>query len=171
MTNTVKGIEPIVGSRVTRCLSFLNSALKTKTDECIMWPFGKTLDGYGTICVNGRKTRAHVLVCERAYGERPSPVHEVAHNCHNPSCINAAHLRWATRAENQRDRIENNTTNRGERHACNRLSEQQVHTIRRLLKTQTRTALAKRYGVSIVSISDIALRKTWAWLETPGEME
>lgn len=98
------------------------------------------------------------LVCEAFHGLAPSPVHEAAHydgNCTNNA---AANLRWATKNENQADKV---------RHGSTKLTEAQVREIRSALAGNPRPTLAKlagEYGVSIMLISNISRRKVWAWV-------
>ncbi len=89
-------------------LAFARAAAETDTDECIVWPYRLTTDGYGRLDVDGKRLRAHRFVLELASGPAPGPGYEAAHApviCHNPPCVNPAHLRWATRVENVGDKV------------------------------------------------------------------
>ena len=58
------------------------------------------------ILVDGRKKTVARLICEEVYGPCPAG-HEAAHStpngCIGGSCVNDAHLRWATKSANQLD--------------------------------------------------------------------
>ncbi len=66
-------------------------------------------DGYVhvTLPIDGKQRRrsVHRLVALAFLGAPPSERHQVAHNDGNPSNNMLANLRWATPAENQRDRL------------------------------------------------------------------
>lgn len=104
----------------------------------------------------------HVLVANAFLPPRPSPKHQVAH-CNGRRFENwAGNLRWATAAENQADRNEHGTSNRGSRHGMSKLTEDDVADIRRrILSGQGVTAIARAYGVGHPTISNIKTGKTW----------
>lgn len=78
-------------------------------DECLIWPFGRTTDGYPCKITFSflEKMLAHRLMCQLAHGKPPAPDLHAAHSCGNGhlACINPKHLRWATRKENEQDKI------------------------------------------------------------------
>lgn len=84
-------------------LAFFESAMRQDTEFCILWPYGKT-EGYGALTINGKRRHAHQLACEREHGPKPPDKDDAGHRCGNRGCINRAHLRWVTRAENEEDK-------------------------------------------------------------------
>jgi hypothetical protein len=114
----------------------------------------------------GRTRYVHHLACEAEHGPRPSPQHEVAHSCGrgHEGCVNRKHLRWATRSENQMDRVKHGTHNRGERHGMSRLTEHQAREALRLRGLISQEAIAERFGVSRGAICRIHQGRGWAWL-------
>lgn len=90
-------------------------------DSCLLWPFGHSSTGYGTVNYYGTVGGAHRFMCRLAHGEPPSPDMQAAHRCGVRSCVNPKHLRWATQAENEADKIIHGTYNHGrygrQRHA------------------------------------------------------
>lgn len=151
-------------------LRFLNEVVLTYTgDECLTWPFGRTTQGYGTIQADGKTRGVHRLVCERRHGPPPASDYDAAHSCGRGhlSCVNPLHLDWKTRAENVADTLIHGTHNRGERGGAAKLTEPDVHEIRRLLADGVvQQRIADRFGVHLMTISDIKTRKSWGWL--PG---
>jgi hypothetical protein len=135
-----------------------------ESDECLIWPFSKTKNGYGYIAYKGRRTTVNNAVCEEKHGPAPSPKHEGAHSCRNSACANYRHLRWATGSENQMDRVRDGTSNRGERCAQAVLTRDQVLEIRALRGTKSNAKLGAIYGVSRGTIGHIMRRTTWGWL-------
>lgn len=88
-------------------LNWLLEAIATDTDECQPFPFARQSDGYPKIKYQGRTWVASRLVLFLTTGTNP-PDMDAAHApiiCHNPSCCNKRHLRWATRLENERDKL------------------------------------------------------------------
>ena len=109
---------------------------------------------------------AHRVAWEMIYGPIPDGIC-VCHYCNNPLCVNVAHLYLGTVARNNLDKVLfGNHYYKGEEVNTSRLTRDQVHTIRTALRQgQSRRTLAEQYGVSKVSIANIARGKTWAWLD------
>lgn len=83
---------------------FVEEALLTETDECILWPYSKDSDGYGWCLLEGKSRAVHRYVCEKEHGPPEGDSNQSAHSCGIPNCINKKHLRWATRSENMMDK-------------------------------------------------------------------
>lgn len=131
---------------------------------CIKWPFSVAAHGRGVVRYAGRLTSAPHAVAKHFHGDPPEGSNEAAHSCGNghQGCVNPAHLRWATRAENESDKATHGTLRRGSAINSNRLTEDDVRAIRR--SDERGAALASRYGVTPGTISNIRLRQSWAWL-------
>ncbi|EHK57740.1 HNH endonuclease [Allomesorhizobium alhagi] len=115
--------------------------------------------------VAGERVLVNRYVCEIAHGPAPSPEHEAAHECGNPSCFYADCLRWATTVENNADKLKHDTHNRGERHNLAKLTEHEVLQIRELEGSASRNEIADRFGVSYRHVYSIHKRAAWPWLE------
>jgi hypothetical protein len=113
----------------------------------------------------GRETKRgiHRLVAMAFHGLPPTPKHEAAH-C-NGDCLDnrPENLRWATRTENEADKVAHGTNNRvsfqGAAHPRTHLTEDDVATIR--AAGVSSTILAKRYGVHSSTIRAIVRWDTW----------
>lgn len=143
---------------------------KTHADDaCLVWPFAIGSAGYGVVHRpnDGSLTTAANLMCEAAHGPRPSTKHECAHSCGkgHKGCVNPKHLRWATPDENQQERAEHGTSNRGTRQWASKLTDDDIRSIRARSATETQADLAKEYGVGPDQISRIISRKRWGWLD------
>ena len=152
-------------ARRGEAIQFVRDAAASSTDECIRWPenWGSE-NGYGRVKYKGRMVLAHRLSLSLATGVTMRDAREAAHGpCHNPLCLNPGHLSWKTMRENQRDRLRDGTTNRGERSGHSKLTSTQVLEIR--ASTDTHRAVAERFNISKTQVSRIKNRKVWAWLD------
>lgn len=138
-------------------------------DACWEWQGSQHPDGYGKIGWPGRKSPSisSRVAFEIANG-RP-PVGMVRHICDNPPCCNPAHLLEGTQLDNMRDAARRGRTACGSRNGMAILTEDQVREIRRTYIPRTNEwgahALARKYGVSTATITNIAARKSWKHVE------
>lgn len=161
--------SPLVAKRAENgaLAAFIESAIVHKDEtECLIWPYGN-VGGYGEILVDGKMLRVTRIVCAAVHGPAPTPEHQAAHSCGNGDggCTNPHHLRWATPTENNQDKFQHDTHNRGSRHWNAKIGETDVLEIRRLAGKVTQVELAERYGLSLGTIGGIVRRRYWAWLE------
>lgn len=87
-----------------------------ETDECVVWPFGRTAAGYGAVVIDGKQEKVHRLALKRRL-RPPSPTARALHApliCHNKACLNYRHLRWGTDKDNAADRDLDGGTRRGQ---------------------------------------------------------
>ena len=132
--------------------------------DCLIWPFGRTGSGYAAMRDDGAQGQVHRLICQAVNGPPPTPEHEAAHSCGrgHEGCVSPQHLRWATGAENQADRITHGTDLQGDRHPLAKLTAADVRAIRRDFGQLSLTELGDRHGVTKQNISYIVRRKTWS---------
>ena len=159
--------DPLV-SLIGGPADFIRRALEHDSDECLLWPFHVSR-GYGRLRWNGRMVAAHRLVAELAYGPPPSHTHRAAHApvvCHEPTCVNPRHLRWATEVDNHRDMDIDQTSPAGERNGNAKLTEAQVQLIRQ--DARPARVVAAEYGVSSTLIGNIRSGIGWKHLPWPS---
>lgn len=144
----------------------ISFALLAETDDCIIWSLFVNHNGYGDIRIDRKTTRAHHLICKMAHGDPPFPKAQAAHSCGNKLCINKRHIRWASRSENERDKVAHGRSNRGERQGLHKLTEGDVREIRKLWrKGEGSSHISEIFGVAPRTIRDAANRVTWSWLD------
>lgn len=102
--------------------------------------------------------RASRLAWRLLRGEDPGDLH-VLHSCDNPSCVNPDHLFLGTNTENHADKVRKGRQYKGARHYQAKFSEDQIRAIR--ADPRGVNAIAKGYGVSHATISEIRSRKLW----------
>ena len=126
--------------------------------ECLTWPFRRGGRGYAYISNEPASRR----MCELAHGAAPSAAHQAAHSCGNGhlGCINPRHLRWATKQDNERDKIAHGTLRVGRQLPWAKLTEDQVREIRRL-KECSHSQIAKQFGVSRSLVGQVIQGKIW----------
>ena len=147
-------------------LRFTLDAAKTKTNECIIWPYATSSNGYGNLIIDGKNCKPHIEVCKITHGEKPSSAHEAAHACRNPSCVNPKHLRWATPKENAKDKIKHGTVTKGRKAVgAAKISEAQAIQIIKLLDQKTNYELADLFGCSYGIVRGIRSGEKWKWLQ------
>ena len=117
-----------------------------KTNGCWEWKGTRNQYGYGIFLMPGEKVvRAHRYSYEFYVGEIPADM-VIMHTCDNPPCVNPAHLRIGTKAENNADTAKKRRHNYGLDHWNGRLSDADVAAIR--ASNEPKPVLAKRYGVN-----------------------
>lgn len=141
--------------------AFFYAALRDTTDQCVVWPFARNKKGYPQICRHNTDLGAHREICIEAHGPPPTPAHQAAHSCDNPSCINPRHLAWETQSENELDKRRSGTVIRGENHPFRKLTEKQVREIRSIGSTMSQALLGARFGISQTQIGSILRRESW----------
>lgn len=117
---------------------------------------------------------AHRLVAEAFIGPAPSDRHEVAHNNGSRVCHDYRNLRWALRKENHADIQIHGTSVKGERNGHAKITEADVHTIRREYRAikmsrgaRSVVELDRRFGLHRATIVDIATGRSWAHVPMP----
>lgn len=111
---------------------------------------------------------AHRVVYERANGNLPDCV---CHRCDNPCCINPEHLFGGTHSDNMRDAAQKGRMRiphpgvRGEKHPRAKLTAALAVEIRAAHVPGKHgfgaPALAKRFGVSVATITRVLSGKAW----------
>lgn len=142
-------------------LAFVNAALESETDECIVWPYYRMKNGYGHLGTHTGMVLAHRYVCEKAYGPAPEDKPQAAHwKCGNRGCVNKRHLHWSSAKENEDDKKEHGTWL--SRITAARVTEELVRTMRvERMMGMTNKQISQKHGVPKSTVLKIVLRHTW----------
>lgn len=137
-----------------------------KTNDCWLW-IGCLKDGrYGSFYFRKKGERAHRVAWILTYGDIPEELC-VLHKCDNTLCVNPEHLFLGTQLDNIKDRDSKGRCNpgdsfkKGSLHKMAKLKEENILEIRKLYKQFSQQKIAEQFGVSIMTINRILLRKTW----------
>lgn len=132
-----------------------------KSKDCWTWKGCKSRFGYGEFYANKKTYRAHRLAYELSHGDIPDGLF-VLHRCDNPTCVNPDHLFVGTHSDNMKDAA-NKGRICGEMNSFSKLTWNEVNEIRRLysLRVYSMGSIARKFGVSKASISNIVKNKLW----------
>lgn len=138
---------------------FVEQLLAEPREGCVFWPFA-TSRGYAYMSWGGRYVSVSRLICTRAHGEPPDASMHAAHRCGKGAngCVNPKCLYWATKAENESDKIRHGTIAKGERSGAAKLTDAQVEQIRS--DSRLGKFIAADYGISRSQVSRIKSGKT-----------
>lgn len=135
---------------------FESKFVKKGKDDCWEWDASISNNGYGRSSMKGYPSQAHRVAYILYIGEIPDGMC-VLHKCDNRRCVNPSHLFLGTYKDNAVD-----CTNKG-RSPSARLTVSQVLTIRS--STESQIVLARRYGVSVITIYRIRKRISYSHLD------
>lgn len=144
---------------------FRARVLVAKPKQCWLWLgciYRST--GYGMLKYQGVRYAAHRLAYEFAKGFPGEFL--VCHGCDVRCCCNPRHLFLGTHQVNRADCVSKNRQIQGELHPDSKLTERDVLEIRATYKREYRgdftvEAFAKRFCVTIGTVSDALRGRTW----------
>lgn len=134
---------------------FIDQAIASDTDDCILWPYAKNKGGYGIFTHEKKKHLVHRFVLN-AVDPCPDPSLFCLHSCDTPACINPKHLRWGTQQNNMDDMV---SRGRAEPRKLSEKQEREVAFIYAQGKKLQRE-LAKQYNVSVTTIQGAIKRNS-----------
>jgi hypothetical protein len=148
------------------CERFNDNYMPVPESGCWLWT-GTINDGrYGALSLCGKPISAHRLSWLLHHGDIPQGKF-VLHKCDVKSCVNPDHLFIGTAKDNTADMLKkkrHRTTRGSDRHNA-KLSDMDVHNIRFLRGMRVKCKdIAEFYDVGRRTISSIATRRYWAWL-------
>lgn len=155
--------KSLVRARWGQVQRWLNEvAIPFKSEECLIFPFSRNEDGYGTVREGGKIIKAHTFVAKRILGPKPGTAYECLHGCGNGhlGCVNGAHLRWGSHAENMADAVAHGTTRNKPRYGADhhdfRATDEVIEAmLADLYSGMTQKAVGKKYGFGQSHVSRI----------------
>jgi predicted XRE-type DNA-binding protein len=150
---------------------------KAGPDECWLWTGAVEVAGYGKLYIGRNATgtarfvKAHRYSWELAHERAIPDGLYTLHSCDTPRCVNPAHLRVGTNADNIADRADRKRgkehRQQGESNDNAKLTEAQVREIiteLQRLPRRSQVSIAEQFGVKQPQVSRIMLRQSWAHL-------
>lgn len=125
--------------------------------QCWEWTGRKSSAGYGKMT---DETMAHRWAYEYFNGPIPDSLY-ILHSCDNKTCVNPAHLRVGTHAENMQDARERNRFHRREKCHNAKVTAEIADYIRRNPDKLKLKELAAKFGIANSTASYIRSGKTW----------
>ena len=141
---------------------------KREPGECWVW-LACTVKGYGQIWQSGRQLKAHRVSWELHHGPIPDGM-LVCHTCDNKPCVNPAHLFLGTHSDNMKDAARKGhilppPIRRGKSNGNAKLNDRQALDIySRIQNGETKSALAREFGISPKAVYSIGAGLAWSWL-------
>ena len=121
---------------------------------CWLWTGAKTVKGYGTVVVKGKRIKAHRWAWFIQHGMMPTAC--VLHRCDTRACVRPDHLFLGTVQDNNADCIAKG------RHAHAKLTADQVHAIRVYrAEGYTQKSVALGFGIDRTTVRAIERREIW----------
>ena len=131
---------------------------KSRDSDCVVWTGAKNKGGYGVLYYKQLLYYAHRIAFNLGWGCIPDGA-LVRHLCNNKLCVNPAHLRIGTDADNAQDRVRTGKHLYGEKHKSSKLTLAQVTQIR--ADTRTQREIAADLGITKATVSVIKSGKSW----------
>lgn len=148
--------------------------LKRSEYECWDWKGTRDKDNYGKLMWNGKTIRAHRASYIIHKGEIPASM-IVMHICDSPPCTNPLHLKSATIAENNLDKINKKRHNpaQGSSSHLSILTYEQVIEIKKMLNKSklSQKKIGDLFGVSQSSIWKIKKGINWKNLKDKRDQD
>jgi hypothetical protein len=132
-------------------------------EECLLWPFGLSSQGYGQVRDGAKRYNAHRLMCLLAHGEPAAGETDAAHSCGVRACCNPRHIRHATPRSNHADKRGHGTHLSGDRHPRAKLRREFIPVIsHRAACGEPHALIALDYTVSRRAVSLALSGANWA---------
>jgi len=155
--------DPEGGSSFRNTQDWLNSHKNYEGNECLIWPWSRNENGYGSTKYLGKMMVSSRAMCILVHGNPPDDKPITRHLCGKGhlGCVNPNHLEWSDNSTNQLDRIEHGTSNRGIANGQSKINEIVVAEI--YSSNLHPKELAKIFYISPTTVYDIKAKRRWKW--------
>jgi hypothetical protein len=151
--------EPVIWAKVIARISCRSFPME---DSCIGHTYHKNNLGYGKMNIGGKSAYVHRVVMMCKLGRYLQPSEVVQHTCDNPRCVNGDHLVLGDHKSNMEDKVSKGRHVYEPARANRLFGEAEILQIRLALsKDGSCRGLAKAFGCSHVTISEISNNKTY----------
>ena len=132
-------------------------------------------DGYHQISLSKlgdiRTIKVHKLVMLSFIGPRPEGK-QINHKDGNKDNNHLDNLEYLTQSENMTHAYDTGLESQlGEKNACSKLTEDNVHEIRRCFGHESQRSMAKRFGVAPETINGVIKGRNWSYLKEEDDDE
>lgn len=163
-------LPPVKGKSDDAVRDLILSAIEYDTaGGCWLWAHLGMVGHYGRIGVGQYRGGAHRASYRLFNGPIPRGL-SVLHKCDVPLCVNPAHLRVGTAADNTADMMAKGRGSKrhGERNTQAKLTVADIEVIRqRIAAGDRQRSIAADFGVTDITICDIKRGRSWTHLVTP----
>jgi hypothetical protein len=136
---------------------------------CWEWQGGMDKDGYGKIQIESKSLRVHRVSAMIYLGFDINSKLQVCHKCDNPCCFNPEHLFIGSDRDNKND-MKNKQRTKGSRNRSSLLTEEDVVEIKKMIRSGfSQSVIARSFGVSKYTISNIKTKKSWTHVKVAGD--
>jgi len=124
--------------------------------KCLLWTGPKSRQGYGTLKVAQRPFFCHIAVCQYKTNRRREANEVTRHLCSVKHCCNPDHLIFGTPVENAADHLDRGICKgfKVTREIAEKIREEYSNGV-------SQEFLATMYGISICTVRDIVIGRTW----------
>ena len=165
IVNRTDLVEPYIRKLSSQRESNFWSRVSVSESGCWLWGGQLDRDGYGRFQSRSlHEQRAHRFAWRITKGDIPHGM-ILCHSCDVRACVNPSHLFLGTANDNNQDMKAKGRQAKGEIQGNNKLKASQVLQIREAaLSGENQYRIAERFGIAQTHVSEIKLRKSWAWL-------
>jgi hypothetical protein len=155
-------------------LEILQKLIAVQTDECIVWPYAKRPQGYGSIWIDHYVYTTHTAAWYLSHN-LPIPKERqnlnvdticICHTCDNRPCINPKHLFKGTYDDNMEDMDKKGRRVLPDARRLEKLTTTQVLEIRAsdISTNEKKRELAKQFKVSVSTIYAVHRKRRYLYI-------